>query len=46
MYEFLVMTLGEPQTAAQENYLYFFGGFVVVFIISCLFDLIINMTKR
>lgn len=45
MYAFLVDALGSPQTQIQEDFLYFFGGFVLVFMIACLFDLINNITK-
>lgn len=37
--------LGTPVTAEQENLLYFFGFFILVFVVSCVFDLIVNLTK-
>lgn len=37
--------LGDPVTAEQENLLYFFGFFLLVFLISCVFDLLVNLTK-
>lgn len=37
--------LGEPVSVEQENLLYFFGFFLLVFLISCVFDLIVNLTK-
>lgn len=45
MYDILVQALGEPSNTTQENFLYFAGFFILVFVISCLFDVIINMTK-
>lgn len=46
MYDALVAALGAPVNVTQENFLYMFGGFILVFLISCMFDLAINMTKR
>ena len=46
MYEVLVAALGTPTNVTQENFLYMFGGFILAFLISCMFDLAINMTKR
>lgn len=37
--------LGAPTTPEQENLLYFFGFFLLVFLVSCVFDLIVNLTK-
>lgn len=37
--------LGAPTTVVQEDLLYFFGFFLLVFLISCMFDLIVNLTK-
>lgn len=37
--------LGEPVNVEQENLLYFFGFFLLVFLISCVFDLLTNLTK-
>lgn len=37
--------LGAPVTPQQENLLYFFGFFLLVFVISCIFDIITNLTK-
>lgn len=37
--------LGTPTSAEQENLLYFFAFFLLVFLISCVFDLIVNLTK-
>lgn len=45
MYDLLVQALGEPANEVQSNFLYFGGLFILVFVISCLFDLIINLTK-
>lgn len=45
MQALLIELLGEPTTAAQEDMLYFFGFFLFVFVVSCVFDLIVNITK-
>lgn len=37
--------LGAPVTPEQENLLYFFAFFLLVFLVSCVFDLIVNLTK-
>lgn len=37
--------LGSPVSVVQENLLYFFAFFLLVFLISCVFDLIVNLTK-
>ncbi len=37
--------LGTPTTVEQEDLLYFFAFFLLVFVISCVFDLITNLTK-
>ncbi len=37
--------LGIPTTIEQENMLYFFAFFLLVFLISCMFDIIRNLTK-
>lgn len=37
--------LGEPTSVEQENLLYFFGFFLLVFLVSCVFDIITNLTK-
>lgn len=37
--------LGTPVTFEQENMMWFFAFFLLVFIISCIFDLIVNLTK-
>lgn len=46
MYDFLVQSLGAPANATQENFLYFGGFFILIFLISCMFDLVINLTKK
>lgn len=45
MYDLLVQALGEPSNVVQENFLYFGGFFIIIFVVSCLFDIIINLTK-
>lgn len=45
MYEVLVKALGVPVNSTQENFLYFFSGFILIFLIACMFDLVINLTK-
>lgn len=45
MYEVLVQALGAPQNAVQENFLYFAGFFLLIFLTSCMFDLAMNLTK-
>lgn len=37
--------LGEPVNSVQDNLLYFFGFFLLVFLISCMFDILVNITK-
>lgn len=37
--------LGTPTTPVQEDLLYFFGFFLLVFVVSCIFDIIVNLTK-
>ncbi len=37
--------LGAPTNVQQENLLYFFAFFLLIFVISCVFDLIVNLTK-
>lgn len=37
--------LGTPTSIEQENMLYFFAFFLLVFLISCMFDIITNLTK-
>lgn len=37
--------LGSPTTREQENLLYFFGFFLLIFVVSCIFDIITNLTK-
>lgn len=37
--------LGAPTTVEQENMLYFFAFFLLIFITSCVFDVITNLTK-
>ena len=45
MIDILIQYLGEPVNEFQENLLYFFAFFLLVFIISCMFDIIVNITK-
>lgn len=45
MIDILIEFLGEPSNQVQENLLYFFAFFLLVFVISCMFDLIVNLTK-
>lgn len=37
--------LGIPSTIEQENMMFFFAFFILVFVISCVFDLLVNITK-
>lgn len=45
MIEALISFLGEPVNETQENLLYFFAFFLLIFFISCMFDIIVNLTK-
>lgn len=45
MVQVLINFLGEPLNEVQENLLYFFAFFIVIFFISCMFDIITNLTK-
>lgn len=45
MIEALISFLGEPVNEVQENLLYFFAFYIVIFFISCMFDIITNITK-
>lgn len=45
MIQALINFLGEPINEVQENLLYFFAFFILIFFISCLFDIITNITK-
>lgn len=37
--------LGDPVTPMQEDLLYFFGFFILIFVVACVFDLLIALTK-
>ena len=41
----LIDFLGEPATVVQEDLLYFFEFFILIFVVDCIFDLIDNLTK-
>ena len=45
MVDILIDFLGAPINEVQENLLYFFAFFLLVFFISCMFDIIVNITK-
>ena len=45
MVDILKDFLGEPVNQVQENLLYFFAFFLLIFFISCMFDIIVNITK-
>lgn len=44
MIDILIEFLGSPINQVQENLLYFFAFFLLVFFISCVFDIIVNLT--
>lgn len=44
MIDILIDFLGEPVNQVQENLLYFFAFFLLVFLISCMFDIITNFS--
>lgn len=41
----LVEFLGEPTTPEQIDMLYFFAFFLLVFVVNCVFDMIIGLSK-
>ena len=45
MVDILIDFLGYPVNEVQENLLYFFAFFLLIFFISCMFDIITNITK-
>lgn len=41
----LIDFLGEPTTPMQEDLLYFFAFYLLIFVVACVFDLINSLTK-